>query len=64
VINEEEATGDRTSDDTNGFSATGGDFGSGLRFGEGMILPAGLVGPFVVITDNKPPGVRELLELI
>jgi hypothetical protein len=59
MVNEEEATGLRACDDAYGYSAAGVDLDGELIFGEGILLPLGLVGAFAMTDGNETPVVRE-----
>ena len=63
MINEEQATRLRASDDANGNGAAGKDFGFKLVFVEWALLPLGLIGALVVADCDESPCMRKSLQL-
>ena len=63
MVKEQQATGWGTSDDADGFGATGEDLLGGLFLGEWVRLPVLLIGAFIAVDSNEAPGDRQLLKL-
>ena len=64
MIDEQQATGLRTSDDTNGNGAAGLDLGGELVLGQGVLLPLGLVRALVVADGDQAPVVGQEVKVL
>ena len=64
VIDEQQATGGRASDDADGLGAAAADLSCGRGLVEGVVGPVGLIGALVVADGDEGPVIRESLELL
>ena len=63
VVNKQKATGLWASDNANGYGTTGENLDLELIFGEGILLPFGLIWTFVIADCDERPGIRKAIKL-